>query len=337
MHQNREEPLFNMINFAVIGLGFAGEIHAKNISDIKNIKLAAVSDININKINNYKKQGVLTYLDWKELLLNSHIDAIVIATPHNSHLEIVREALKQGKHVLLEKPLGKDDKQAAEIIRLAKTTQKIVAVNITHCFYRPIIALKDFIQSGKLGQIIKIEDTMIFTLKKQSRDRWYFQKKLAGGGVTLTNGIHMLARIQYLFDLPLKFVSGQAYNLYQWGDVEDTMQMQLMLGKKIPVILFASWPLCSNEPKYIEELKIYGSRGIVKLNAWEGYEFCSYNNEKTYYKPYNNSTIEQRINLGMNDVLKSFILQIQHKQKKIKMIERVLHAQQIINAFYNSL
>lgn len=324
-----------MIRFAVIGLGFAGKIHVKNILNCVNVKLVAVADTDINQCQEYKSQNVLIYSDWRELISQVEVDAVVVSTPHSSHFEIASTLLKLGKHILLEKPLGTDDKQAEELINRAKECINIMAVNITHCFYPPIIAAKKLIESGKLGIVTKVEDTMIFPIKEHALKPWYFQKKLTGGGVAITNMVHMLARISYLFDQPLKFMSGQAYRLYQWGDVEDTGLMQLKLNEEIAVHLYASWPKCEVESKFIEEMKIYSSKGILKVQAWEGYEFTSYDGESLIYKPYNsNLLLEQRIQIGMNNALANFVQEILTKQKNIKMLENVLHAQQIISNFY---
>jgi predicted dehydrogenase len=211
----------------------------------------------------------------------------------------------------------------------------ILAVNITHCFYPPIIAAKELIESGKLGTIIKVEDTMIFPIKESVLNPWYFQKEITGGGVAITNVIHMLSRINYLFDQAPTFINGQAFQLYQWGDIEDTALMQLKLNDDIAVHLHASWPRCEVESKFIEEMKVYGSKGILKVQAWEGYEFTSYDNENLSYKPYDSkSNLEERTQLGMNNVLANFIQGVLTKKKNIKMLENVLCAQQIIGVFY---
>lgn len=324
-----------MIRFAVIGLGFAGKIHVKNILNCSDSKLVAVADADISQGQEYKKQNVTIYSDWRKLIAEVEVDAVVVSTPHDSHFEIASTLLKFGKHVLLEKPLATDAEQAEALIALAKESVSVMAVNITHCFYPPIIDAKRIIESGKLGIVIKVEDTMIFPIKENALKPWYFQKEVTGGGVAITNMIHMLARLSYLFDQPLKFVNGQAYRLYEWGDVEDTALMELKMNGDVPVYLHASWPKCDVESKFIEEVKIVGSKGILKLQAWEGYEFTAYDGKNLSHKPYDShSSLEERIQLGMNNVLANFIQQILTEQKNIKMLEIVLCSQKIISAFY---
>jgi predicted dehydrogenase len=91
-----------MINVGIIGAGFWGEKHADAINVLSNAKLVAANRTNPTALNEFiEKFGGKGYTDYRELLDDPQVDAVVIATPHHLHTQIVLDAANAGKHILL--------------------------------------------------------------------------------------------------------------------------------------------------------------------------------------------------------------------------------------------
>src|SRR5262249_19733765 len=149
-------------------------------------------------------------------------------------------ALKAGKHVLLEKPLGATIEDARRIAELSQRSDRVVMMGMTHRFYPPMTQARELMRSGRLGRIVAVEDRIIEPISSRVTG-WLLNRALAGGGVALTNGIHMLDRVAWLLGQELVFRSGAAGHTQELGDIEDTATMQLTLADGTPVALLASW------------------------------------------------------------------------------------------------
>src|SRR5260370_24162709 len=109
-----------MLKIAVIGTGFIGSVHAKNIARHPGAELVAVSDANIEFA---KKTAAITgaqaVSDVAEIFNNKGIDAVLIATPTDTHVDYLKRAAEAGKAIYCEKPIGLDYEEAEQAVRAA--------------------------------------------------------------------------------------------------------------------------------------------------------------------------------------------------------------------------
>lgn len=135
-----------MIKSGVIGVGHMGKHHARILAEIPECELIGVCDIDKDKGQKIATEYNCTYHgNIKELL--SKTDAVIIATPTNTHREITIEALNKGNHVLVEKPISLDLKEADEIITAASRNNLILQVGHIERFNPAILASKKVVQN----------------------------------------------------------------------------------------------------------------------------------------------------------------------------------------------
>lgn len=135
-----------MIKSGVIGVGHMGKHHARILAEIPECELIGVCDIDKDKGQKIAKEYNCTYHgNIKELL--SKTDAVIIATPTNTHRDITIEALNKGNHVLVEKPISLDLKEADEIITAASRNNLILQVGHIERFNPAILASKKVVQN----------------------------------------------------------------------------------------------------------------------------------------------------------------------------------------------
>ena len=149
-----------MLKVGVIGLGYWGPKLARNFHELPDARLEWVSDLRQLRLDHVTNlyPGVRATQDYREVLA-SDVEAVCIATPVRSHYYLAMEALQAGKHVLVEKPLAACVRQAEEIIAEGDRQGRIVMVGHTFVYNPAVVAMKDIIASGQLGQIYYINAT----------------------------------------------------------------------------------------------------------------------------------------------------------------------------------
>jgi predicted dehydrogenase len=146
----------SQIKCAVIGVGYLGRFHAQKYKLIPEANLIAVCDVNQDACNAVAQElNVQAYTDYKELF--GKVDAVSIAATTKFHYAIARECLKQGIHVLIEKPITETLEQAAELISIAKDRNVVLQVGHLERFNAARLALEPhlnqplFIESQRLA------------------------------------------------------------------------------------------------------------------------------------------------------------------------------------------
>jgi predicted dehydrogenase len=144
-----------MINIGVIGYGYWGPNLARCFSETEGCRLVAISDSSQAALTRASRRyfGVRTTSDWRDLLSDPSVDAVVIATPVRTHFELGMAALRAGKHVLIEKPIAETSAQAAALVEEAASRNLVLLVDHTFCFTPAVAKLRELVSSKKLGDI----------------------------------------------------------------------------------------------------------------------------------------------------------------------------------------
>lgn len=148
----------NEVRFGVIGAGYWGPHLIRNLSEIPGSSLRGIADLSIERLAAMQPRYPHVHMttDFRTLL-QEEVDALVIATPVNTHFALAKEAIKAGKHVLLEKPLTRSSEEAVELIRLADAYGVVLMVGHTFEYNPAVIALKQIVESGVIGRVLYID------------------------------------------------------------------------------------------------------------------------------------------------------------------------------------
>ena len=247
---------------AVIGIGGIGLDHLLSLSACPRAAAVAIAESDAQRARDAASRFHLprTYADYHELLEQPDIDAVTIALPNHLHAPVAIAALKARKHVLLEKPMATNAKEATKIIETANKMKRTVMVGQNYRFDRHTQNAKLCIDRGTLGEIYHAR---CFWLRPHNIPRigsWFTQKRLAGGGCTYDLAVHMLDACLYLLgEFEATSVTAQTYAKFgprglgemDWGksevdpqrtfDVEDHSAAFVRLRSGKAVILESSW------------------------------------------------------------------------------------------------
>ena len=151
-----------MFKVGVIGCGYWGPKLARNFHELSEAELAWVSDLDQERIDHMKNRypQVQATRDHRELL-KSDIDAVAVATPVSTHHTLAMEAMRAGKHVLIEKPIAASVAEAEEIVAESERLGGVVMVGHTFEYNPAVEAIKDIVASGELGEVYYINGTRV--------------------------------------------------------------------------------------------------------------------------------------------------------------------------------
>jgi len=168
-----------MLRIGVIGLGSMGKNHARVCSEIENIELVGISDVNQETVNNIsEKFGTKPFTNYKELIPN--IDIAIVATPTINHFDIANDLLNSGKHVLVEKPICDTVDKASSLVKKADSEDLVLAVGHIEKHNPAVKFVKETLDKGEFGELVTV------TSKRVSN----FPGRIKDVGVILDFGVH---------------------------------------------------------------------------------------------------------------------------------------------------
>ena len=151
------------MNIGIIGYGYWGPNLVRNFYANGKCKVKKVSDLRSERLNALKKvyPDIETTTDFNEVLNDELIEAIIIATPVFTHYELALKALMNGKHVLIEKPMTSNVKEAEELITLANNNSVVLMVDHTFLYTGAIQKMKQIIDNNEIGKLQYFDSTRI--------------------------------------------------------------------------------------------------------------------------------------------------------------------------------
>lgn len=195
------------IKWAVLGTGVIANEMAVALKKIGR-NIYAVGNRTYSKAVDFaKKYGIeKVYDDYNDMFTDSDVDVIYITTPHNTHIEFMKKAIRNGKHILVEKSITLNSRELNEAMELVALHNVVIGEAMT-IYHMPVYKkLKEILDSGRLGKVNLI--TMNFgSYKEYNMNNRFFNRNLAGGAM-LDIGVYALSFIRYFMtEKPDKLLS----------------------------------------------------------------------------------------------------------------------------------
>lgn len=244
------------INIGIIGKNFGHKVTYKVLKKIKSFNTIAFCFKSSSYLKNDKK--ITIYKDWKKLLRNKRLDAIVIASPPETHFKIIKEAIKRKIHIFCEKPATKSYREINQICNIIKKKKIIHSVN----FEFPNIGAFIFFKKKILDniKIKKINIEWFIKIPQQKRSSWKNSHK-RGGGIFYNYICHNIYYLNDLFgelviDKSIKQPSKNPKNLIiKFRNINENFIININF--KILTI--------GSKKRSIHKIKIFSNKGIYSL------------------------------------------------------------------------
>src|SRR5437763_10285988 len=153
----------NQIRVGVIGCGYWGPNLLRNFVENEAAQLLWICDLDAKRLNakGLRYPAARTTRDYRQMLADPNLDAVVIATPVATHYTFAREAMAAGKHVLVEKPITASSREAEELIEMAETSKLVLMVDHTFIYTGAVRKIKEIVSSGELGELLYFDSVRI--------------------------------------------------------------------------------------------------------------------------------------------------------------------------------
>jgi len=152
-----------MIKIGIIGFGYWGPNLARNFAEMPGAELVAIADADESKLEIVRRRypAVRTMTNFHDLLADTTIDAVAIATPVSTHFEFGIAALKAGKHVWMEKPMTETSLQAHKLVEEAQRRKRVLFVDHTFIYTGAVRKMSEVVKSGDLGRVYYYDSTRV--------------------------------------------------------------------------------------------------------------------------------------------------------------------------------
>ena len=150
------------VNVAVIGAGYWGKNIIRNFANNPNTNLILICDSEkdrAEKLRDMYSPGTAVCGSVSDVINREDIDAVSIVTPVYTHFDIASQAIKAGKHVLIEKPMSMSYSEASKLVRMANEKNLNIMCDHTFCYSAPVKKIRELIQSGEIGQLLQINSS----------------------------------------------------------------------------------------------------------------------------------------------------------------------------------
>ncbi|MCF6175327.1 MAG: Gfo/Idh/MocA family oxidoreductase [Victivallaceae bacterium] len=251
------------VRLGIIGMGGMGGYHAEQIQqgNVERCKLAAVCDSNKSALLEFGG-GIKTFSDSRKLIRSGEVDAVLIATPHYAHTSIGIDALNNGLHVLVEKPISVHKADCERLISAHRSKKQVFAAMFnmrTDPHYQKV---KNLIDDGQLGKLMRVNWIITDWFRTQAyfdSGGWRATWKGEGGGVLLNQCPHQLDLLQWMCGQPLKVRGFCGFGKRHKIEVEDEVTAYLEYKNDVTGVVVIS----TGEAPGTNRLEVVGELGKV--------------------------------------------------------------------------
>lgn len=266
------------VKTAVIGTGNRGSYLLQGVLEQPDAEVAALCDLKPDRLDKAattaKRDNPKTYTDWKQIIDRKDIDAVYVATPPHLHSEMAVAALKSGKHVYCEKPIGVTASQVKAVVEAAKSSNKIFTAGQQLRSVRLLAEAVRQIHEGIIGDILMVKAQRHATADLAhdgSSGDWYFDVTKSGGYL-IEQSVHNLDLCNWVIGgHPLRAMGLGGIALYKndppGRTIYDNGHLVYEYDKGVKMSFTQNVFHPRTMPNNNQYVYVYGSKGAVDLMA----------------------------------------------------------------------
>ena len=249
------------IQVGVIGFGLAGRVfHAPVVSAVPGLQLAAIVERSGDSARAaYPNVRVVRSVG--ELLAIDSIELVVVATPNQTHLDLARQCLEAGRHVVVDKPFAPTSAEAAQMVDIAQKKGRLLTVYQNRRWDGDFLTVRRILQEGRLGRLVHFESHMERYRPALKANAWR-ELPTPGSGLWFDLGPHLLDQAFVLFGAP-QAMTAELRNEREGAAVDDAFDVVLHYPG-LRVLLRSNLLTCATGPRF----RLNGTQGsFVKYGS----------------------------------------------------------------------
>ncbi|MFJ7727792.1 Gfo/Idh/MocA family protein [Neobacillus sp. NPDC097160] len=323
----------NKLRVGVIGVGQMGTYHAEIYRKLPQVELVALCEYNDARRAEVQEQfGCTVYKEYKDLLENPEIDAVSIVLPDNIHREAVEIAVKNNKHILLEKPIAKELEDGKAIYEITKDYDKVFTVGFLLRYDPRFNMVKQRLDNGELGDIIHLYCRRNSPITGPKR-------YIGASDLSMHVMIHDIDYINwYMGCEPVSVFAKNRSVLLKEQGMNDVIYAIVTYENGAIACLEACWVLPENSPTIIDDkLELVGTKGVAYIDSCDyGVRFVSnsgiaYPDTRHWY--YTNGEVSG----DLAEEIMAFVNDSMNNRKSIITPKEALDSLRVVDAIERSI
>lgn len=249
-----------MVRVGIIGFGKMGQLRAQTLESIEGCSVAKIFDVTIPEGNTYPvaKSG-------QEIIDDPNLDAIVVCTPNFLIKDTTIKSLLAGKHVFCEKPPAMNANEVREIGAARDASGKILMYGFNHRRHAAVMKMKELVESGEMGNVLWMRGRYGKSVDGEYLQGWRAKKELAGGGIILDQGIHMLDLFLHIGGQEFDEVHAMVSSLYwKTEGIEDNV---FAMMRNTETGMCAQLHSTMTQWRHLFSLEVFLEKGYMVLNG----------------------------------------------------------------------
>ncbi len=254
------------INFGILGAGYIAEKFCNSSKKVQNVKIVAVASKSKEKANDFAKRNNIekAFESYEEMLMDSTIDVIYIATTHNFHMENIMLCLEHNKHIICEKSMVLNEADAIKAFDIAKQKNLFIMEAMCTRFMPTAVKAKEWITCGKIGTP-QLANVSVGFRAEQNMENRIFNKSLAGGAL-YDIGVYAIEGITYFLGTNVSDIKSIVE--YAPTGVDKTENISFKIDDCI--VNIQSTIMAQTK----SDCYIYGTDGYIKASSFILFEEC---------------------------------------------------------------
>jgi predicted dehydrogenase len=253
------------MRFAIVGCGLIGQKRAAAIDSLGHQTILAVDCTKDRADKLAEPLGARSESNFLAAVEAADVDVVVVATPHDELSAIATACLNAGKHVLVEKPGGRNLAEVSAVKEAADAAGRIAKVGYNHRFHPAVLKAREIVDNGELGALMLIRARYGHGGRPGYEEEWRLQRSISGGGHLIDQGSHLIDLARWFLG---EFTEVHAaLRTFFWNtEVEDNAFLTLSTSEGRVAWLHAT---CT-EWKNLFSFEIFGRDGKLEINGLGG-------------------------------------------------------------------
>ena len=253
-----------MYSVGMIGAGIIGAKHLAAVASHPETRLQAVADVVLQRaVQACEPYGARAYASYEEMLDKEALDLVIINLPHGLHESCVLACAQKGVHILLEKPMSTSYASCLRMNEACERAGVLLQVGHVQRYIPQNRAARALIEEGRLGQLAMVSDLRTNNYFRPDRPRWFLDKAMAGGGISMNYAAHSLDKLCYLTGSTIASAAGSCTCLQPGCDVDGSAQLLVSTASGVS----AAISLCGYCVVPIDETMLYFTHGSLRLHT----------------------------------------------------------------------
>jgi len=245
----------------IIGYGGMAGWHHDNSKRVENLECVAAYDIDPERLAVAEKKGLKSFTSLDEFLAKGDFDMVLVATPNNFHKELAIAAMNSGRHVVCEKPVAMSSQELQEMIDVSEQKRVLFTVHQNRRWDKDYRIIRKVIDEGMVGKPYTIESRVHGSGGVIHGWRAY---KVAGGGMLLDWGVHLIDQIMYMVPEKVTNVFCRM-NSIRTPEVDDYFKTVLTFESGLHAQIEVGTYCLRTLPRWY----VNGDVGSVYINGWD--------------------------------------------------------------------